>query len=330
MNLPEHQRGVALISVMLVFALVAIIASQISSRNYRDIRKTANLTQSKQAYQYALAGEQFARQLLYRDFVDGNDDEGNSSVGESNRLVDRLTDNWAQINQTFEIDNGAMTIEVRDLQGLFNLNNLINQHGYINGHSSSLMARLLDSENLDNRYLVLLLDWIDPDNNVRGNGAEDEHYADYGYQTANMPLVDRSELKLLVDFNPLDYQRLQSLVVALPVLRDGKHLAETKYNINTLDAKLIAGLSPTITNAEVARIVEQQQRGGYSSMAAWANSGLLAPLGTNVSRLQVFSEYFELLIKVNYDQRISVLRSQLLRDKNSGSISIIKRQQGLE
>ena len=66
----SRQRGIALITVLLVFALAAIIASDVASRIYRDIRKTSNLINSKQAYHYALAGEQFARQILFRDYRD--------------------------------------------------------------------------------------------------------------------------------------------------------------------------------------------------------------------------------------------------------------------
>ncbi|MDY0007561.1 MAG: type II secretion system protein GspK, partial [Spongiibacteraceae bacterium] len=57
----------ALISVLLIFALVVILASDIASRQYLDTRSTANLLGMRQAEYYALGAEEWARQMLYRD-----------------------------------------------------------------------------------------------------------------------------------------------------------------------------------------------------------------------------------------------------------------------
>ena len=84
---PSRQRGIALISVLLVFALATVIASEIIARNALDIRKTANYLNSQQAYYYALSGEAYARQLLYRDFSEAN----------GSAPSDALTDDWAQL-----------------------------------------------------------------------------------------------------------------------------------------------------------------------------------------------------------------------------------------
>jgi general secretion pathway protein K len=314
---PLKQQGVALITVLLVFALAAIITSQVASRNYRDIRKTANLINSKQAYHYALAGEQFARQLLFRDFDD-------SELPRS----DRLSDNWANIDRVFDIDNGSMTIVITDQQGKFNLNNLLQDNGQVNTLAYSQFQGLLDELDIDRQLAVVLLDWLDSNSVAFKNGAEDPQYEELQYLTANQPLSDRSELRLLQQMAFEDYSRLKDYVVALPKTVNEQAVGITKYNLNTLDAKLIEVLSVGSANAE--RIVSRQQQGGYSTVSQWFSNGEANALQAVQNQLSADSVFFELLITAVYDDRVSIIRSQLYRDPQDGKITLIKRQQGIE
>lgn len=300
----KKQTGVALISVLLVFAIVVVIASEVVSRHYRDIRRTANIIHSRQAYYYALAGEQLARQILYRDFIDGLPEK-----------TDKLTDSWVGDLQWFEIDNGHMSVEIVDLQSRFNLNNVRNS-----ATAAFEFRQLLNVLNIDTDYTAVLQDWLDDNTAVLALGAEDEVYGARRtpYATANRAMSDRSELRLLSEMSAEHYGALKNYVTALPV--------GTKYNLNTLDAKLVKALSNTITDIDVQRIAQQQQRGGYPSVAQWlANeAGTLSTLG-NV--LAVHSEYFEVIVKVSYDERRAVLRTQLFRDNKNGQIQVLKREQ---
>ena len=64
------QGGVALITVLLVFAIATVIAGSIVERNFMDVRRMERQLVYGQTWQYALAGEAFARQILYTDFAD--------------------------------------------------------------------------------------------------------------------------------------------------------------------------------------------------------------------------------------------------------------------
>jgi general secretion pathway protein K len=314
---PRAQQGVALITVLLVFALAAIITSQVASRNYRDIRKTANLINSKQAYHYALAGEQFARQLLFRDFDDS----------ELPR-ADGLSDNWANIEQVFDIDNGAMTIAISDQHSKFNLNNLLQDNGQINTLAYAQFQALLGELDIDRQLAMVLVDWLDANSVAFKNGAEDPQYEELKYLAANQPLSDRSELRLLQKLAIEDYSRLKEYVVALPKIVNEQSVGITKYNLNTLDAKLIDVLAAGSANSE--RIVSRQQRGGYTTLGQWFSGGEASALQAVQNQLSTDSHFFELLITAVYDDRVSVIRSQLYRDPQDGKITLIKRQQGIE
>ena len=67
---PTKQRGVALIVVLLIVAMVVIIATNITSRNQLSMRRTLNLAQYDQAYWYAISAEELAKKILKQDFDD--------------------------------------------------------------------------------------------------------------------------------------------------------------------------------------------------------------------------------------------------------------------
>jgi general secretion pathway protein K len=323
----SRQQGVALITVLLVFALVAVIGSEIASRNFRDIKQTANLINNKQAYYYALAGEQYARQILHADYQQRLD------AGESQ--LDTLKDNWSNIKPVFDIENGSMSIVIQDLQGRFNINNIINQKGIANSKVLTQFSNLISTLDINRNKSALLADWLDSDSQQRTNGAEDPQYLDYNYLAANQAMADRSELLLLKDVSALDYQRLKPFVVALPhqVARgDNNQQASvtTAYNLNTVETVIIESLVSAKQQLSPAAISRQQQRGGFESVQLWQASGLIDGIQALSSQLSVDSEYFEVVVTAVYDQRSSVLRSQLYRDKRNGNITLIKRQQGFE
>jgi len=164
-SMRSEQRGVALITVLLVFALVAVIAAEMLHRSQLNLRSVGNLVETRQAYYYALGGEAYARQVLAKDILDGH---GN---------VNKLTEPWAQTReqQPFEIDNGQMQIEIDDLQARFNLNSLVND----SGTALQAFVRLLNALQLNPNYAYEWKDWVDRDTARSANGAEDAEYEGY-------------------------------------------------------------------------------------------------------------------------------------------------------
>lgn len=66
----RRQRGVALITVLLVVAIVTVVCAGLIARQQVSIRSIGNQMQARQAWQYALGGEALARTLLRRDLED--------------------------------------------------------------------------------------------------------------------------------------------------------------------------------------------------------------------------------------------------------------------
>lgn len=297
----NHQCGVALITVMLVFVIVAVIATQMLRRSQLNVRSVGNLIETRQAYYYALGGEAYARQLLAKDAM--------SSQGE----VDKLDEAWAlaKEQQPFEIDNGSMKIEINDLQARFNLNSVVTsaQADSLNQIQLNQFISLLKSLQLNPNYAYLWFDWIDRDQARSANGAEDADYANY--QTAARPESDVSALRLLNSMQPQDYAKLAPHVTVLPP-------EVTAINVNTADEIVLRSISPTLS-AQAAQIIARQKAGGYRDINEIPGA---AGAGDAVS---VSSNFFEVVVTVNYANRWQRIRTVLQRTKNPAAITVISR-----
>lgn len=313
----RQQSGVALISMLLVFALATVIAAEIITRSHRDVRRSENLSNDKQAYLYALSGEQFARQILYRDYQE--------DVSKGIR-ADHLDDEWALDLQTFDIEDGEMTIEIRDIQGQLNVNNLVDANGSSNSVAVDHLRRLQNQLYTDRDYTDLLVDWMDGDDSPRPQGAEYGSYPD-GSQPANRLLTDITELRLLSGMQAGDFEKLAPYLAALPKQAGGNRIDTTKYNINTVNATLLEAISG-LSGLETRKIEDRQSRGGFDDLSEWLASPEGAGLHTISDQLSVSTAFFEVVVTARYQGRVCILKSQLYRDPGSGSFVMIKRQIG--
>lgn len=214
----RSQRGVALITALLVVALVSIAAASMMERQQLDIRRTAQLLQSDQAFAYTIALEDFAAVMLL-----GLDQE---------RDVDHFGEVWAGDIDAIRADqpqsqlkgmvlrsliDADIAFEITDLQGRFHLNNLINREGEVVEAQRQMLLRLLRGLRLDDAegegwdgvegLVARLLDWLDRDVDPRPGGAEDSDYlalsggGSAAYRAANQPLSSLTELHLIRGFD---------------------------------------------------------------------------------------------------------------------------------
>ena len=230
------QDGIAIITVLLVIALATITVVSMVSRQQRDLQRVRNESFIQQAHALSISGEKFATAVLFRDVQQG--DRENS---------DSLDDDWAQTLPPVPVDNAAIEGCVVDLQGKFNLNNLVDAEGNANPIYVEQFDRLLQELNIDRVKLQPVVDWIDADvNALTPDGAEDDYYAglDPAYRTANASFVSVSELQLVKGFSSqiedenADYEKLLPHIAALPT--DG---GPTAVNVNTATPEVLSSLS---------------------------------------------------------------------------------------
>lgn len=201
-----RQRGVALITAVLIVALATILAVNVSFRGMLDQRRSATLFALDQGYLIALGAEGWAADILRRDLQDSK--------------TDHLGESWAQPLPPLPIDGGTVEGRLEDLQGRFNLNNLVHADGTTNPDAVKQLERLLAVLEIEPAWAAAMADWIDEDTQPGfPDGAEDSVYTGQNpaHLAANMPVTRASEIMVLPGFGAERYARLRPYVTALPV-----------------------------------------------------------------------------------------------------------------
>jgi general secretion pathway protein K len=221
-----RQRGVALIMAVLIVALATMLAVNVTFRGMMDQRRSANLFALDQGFAVALGAEAWAADILRQDAQDSQ--------------TDHLGEAWAQSLAALPIDEGVGTVEGRleDMQGRFNLNNLVFADGTTNAKAVAQFERILSLLEIEPKWASIIADWIDADAQPNfPDGAEDSVYLGQAppHLAANMPITRASELMALPDFDADRFRRLQPYVTALPV--------GTKLNVCTASGIVLDSLS---------------------------------------------------------------------------------------
>jgi general secretion pathway protein K len=299
--LPRRQRGVALITAVLVVAIAAIIATSMMKRQNFDTQRTANIIHRDQAIAYALGAEYWAGAELSKDA------KGNS--------YDHLKENWAYELPPLPIDGGYITGKLQDLQGRFNLNTVLDPL------QAERFTRLCQAINVDPDFIPALQDWIDPDTEVRENGAEDESYTlmDPPYRTANRILADTSELLLVKGVSVQDYNILAFYVSALP--------GNSYINVNTASSLLLQSLTYDVNPPDVERIIALRSDKPYQDIDFFVEDEVFAGKEISEDHLSVSSQYFLLTANVMLGDVPLTLQSVLYRT-TTGTITVIQRRFG--
>jgi len=223
----QRQRGVALIMAVLIVALATMLAVNVTFRGMMDQRRSANMFALDQGFAVALGAEAWGADILRRDAQESQ--------------TDHFGETWAQSLAALPIDEGVGTVEGRleDMQGRFNLNNLINKtDGTSNPDAVRQLERILTMLDIEPKWASIIADWVDADAQPNfPDGAEDPVYlgVDPPHLAANMPITRASELMSLPEFGAERFRRLQPYVTALPV--------ETKLNVCTASGIVLDALS---------------------------------------------------------------------------------------
>ncbi|MBA1276276.1 MULTISPECIES: type II secretion system minor pseudopilin GspK [Pseudomonadaceae] len=328
----KAQRGVALITVLLVVAIVTVVCAGMIARQQLSIRGTANQAQARQAWHYGLGGEALAQSILRRDLrassagtgtgtgIDNGTENGN---GTGQPSVDHLLEPWALPQPAYDLDEGQGQVQIRieDLAGRFNLNSLVQEQQH-NAAALAQFRRLLLRLQITEPYAERLLDWLDSDQQPSGElGAEDNAYLllDPPYRTAGSRMEDLSELRLLLDMRDEDFQRLAPYVTALP--------ADTPLNVNTASAMVLSSLADSLSLSAAEALVQVRQAGGFRDVASFTAQPALGGVQLEGIRLAVASQYFQATSEVRLADRRMALVSRLRREEN-GDVRVLQRNLG--
>lgn len=262
-----RERGAALLTVLLLVAVVGALSALALDHLRIATRLGANMAAIDQARGLAMAAE-------------------TAAIGRVNALLTRdgarvtLDGGWADRPVPFPVPEGSAVVRVRDAGNCFNLNGLVTQ-----APDGRLVARIASIEQF--RRLMSLIgigdrdaraiaaasaDWIDTDSDPLPGGAEDGAYADARprYLPANTLMADVSELRAVRDVTPALYEKLSPWLCALPIARP------SRININTLapdHAALLAAMLPEgVDPGRVRAALSARPAGGFASAGAFWQS----------------------------------------------------------
>lgn len=315
------ERGAALLTVLMLVAVVATIAAGALDQLTVATRLAANAGIAAQERQWLGLAEQLSAVRL--------EDLAAASPQKT------VAGPWlGQVREVRLPDGGVLRAEVRDAGNCFNLNSLARQQ--LDGTRFSDPAAV---QTLSNLLLLIgvdgsraasiasaAADWVDSDSLPLPAGSEQPAQGS-NWAPANAPFADVSEFGAVAGVTPDLLGLVSPFLCARP--DDGPQT----INPNTLlpeQAPLLSMLGPEQLPLATARaMITGRPLGGYADVAAfWRASGIGAdalPAGAS-SQLQLRSRWFELRAQVrNAGQTLSSTSLLDLREKRA---RIVRRRYG--
>jgi general secretion pathway protein K len=318
------ERGAALLTVLLLVAVMAVVASMALERLALATRITGNGGAADQARAFADAGVEIAR-LRIGDLIVAN--PGKTT----------LAGNWMGTLQPVSAPGAVVNVKVTDAGNCFNLNSVV-----AGDNESNLKVRpvgvsqfqaLLQALGIDARQAQVaatsLGDWIDSDNVPQPGGAEDETYAQAAqpYRTANRFMMDASELRAVHGVTPAIYDLARPWICALPTAD------LSPLNINTLmpdQAVLLAMLlQGQVGVAQARQLLAQRPADGYgSTVQFWAPLAArgISPLEEAANQVKLTTGFFGVEVTVDVGGTQVVERAMI--DARQSPAQLIRRSWG--
>jgi general secretion pathway protein K len=328
------ERGVALLTAIILVALATILAAAIMWQSSLSARRAIAVLTVAQSVALAEGAEGMAGYLL-RD------------NRQKNAQIVAPGQNWAKPYGPLELEYGAvLEASLEDEAGKFNLNSVVMAAagtgvpgaaatgvpgapgtGSLGAASGALVQNptgiaqfeaLLQSLDLDVSYAPRLVDWIDSDDQPMPiGGAEDSYYLaqEPAHRVPNLPLTSISEL-LAMGMDRASYDRLAPFVTALP--------PATRLNVCTAPAEVLDAIagqrSFTLDPKQLA--LQRQQNPCFPELSSFLSGlGAAQKAGLNIGTT---SSYFRLRTWITIGTTRFTLYSLLEQDQSGQTRPILR------
>lgn len=313
------ERGTALIAALLIVALMAAVAVQLTDLTRFAVFRTAQTDARAEARWYARGAREFAEGVLVRSELQDRD-------------VTRPDALWRQGPHVFPIEGGRIIGRIGDGDNCLNVNALAGPGGVDGADRAARdragdMFRVLAAEiglpaGAIQRLKAQMVDWIDPDTRPEPGGAEDEAYARYDppYRAANQRFYELEELLALPEMTPDLYRALAPWLCVRP------DFTQPALNVNTLELDqavlLSAALGGRLSTLDAEAVLFRRPPQGYDAADAIWSDPLMARLDLEPAwreRLDVKTRWFEMEVRVELGEARFTL-SQLVELDDGGRV----------
>jgi general secretion pathway protein K len=289
-----NARGAAIVMAMLLAALAAVIGASLLWEQERWIGEHARRRDQVQAQALAMAGVQWARQIVFEN---------------APAALVYLGQPWAFRLPATPIENGSIGGYIVDAQAGLNLNNLANSPS---DTTRAAFQRLFSELGEPVTFLNAIGDWVDPDDLVTDNGgAEDAYYLSQGVPAlaANAPLQRVSELLGVRGADAALVARLFPFVDAID--------APAAVNVNTAPPEVLMAAIGGLDATGAAALVASRTQAPFGSIADLRNK-LPASVNIDETLLTVKSDWFLVTIEAHQGDTLAHARALLRRSATSG------------
>jgi len=330
----NKQRGLALITVLFIFALVSLLAVSMQKRQVMSMAQASATFNRTQAMLLAVSAEDIAKAFLK---LDGKRDK------DANEEWDGAVELWNN-PVTMELSGAEVYINIRDLQGLFNLNSL--SPGADTEKASQRFERLLNDLLLPasanpSTIATDTKNWLD----ANSSASNTYQNLEPSYSASGMVFSHPSELMLLESVDRETFLVIEPYVTALP--------SGTLLNINTTPEHILQAWDPKLSLADAKTVVTEARAGScglkvrndniFQSIEDFLENenikDLVGPVNDTKnlwgdpdpgSDFQVSSQYFSVMIQIKIKQDADstelILESIIKRDMGQdGFIGVVYR-----
>ena len=245
----NSQRGVALLTILLLVVSITVVAGAMLASQKIAIRRSGLLFDQNQLLQDINAGQQLAVTLIRAD----------SKLNDT----DSMQDIWAQPIPPYTLGGHSIGIELRDEGSRFNINNLYH-NGVVDTAALAVFQRLLTQLNLEPDIAIAVLDYQDADSEVyKDGGDESVVYAQQSNRGAdknlpNQALLSIDQLAEVKGFNAEVLAALRPYITAVPYY--------LPININTASPVLLAALAEGASSQQMQSVVELRAKQAFGSI----------------------------------------------------------------
>ena len=318
----HRNRGIALITVLLIIVILFAVAIEIYRSSLSDTYDARNLSDGIKLTYIAKSGFYGAAALLTN----------------SQKPYDTLRDDWANM-ETISLQSntlfpeGYFIAKVEDETGKIPLNIIINDNPD-NPVIKNMLIRLLEQPEfgLEPRKIDEIVDsikdWIDADEEVTGFGAESSYYAslDPPYSAKNAQLDCIEELLMVKGVTKeIFYGTKDKLGLAQYVTADSDGL----ININTAPKMVLRALADGITAELADKLDEYRTKEGndLSDKQWYKKVPGMADVNIPQELITVKSNYFKIISTGKMNNMSRTITGIVQRQQGQKSVKIIKWRQ---
>jgi len=316
---PKRQRGVAVITALLLTTLAITIVASLFWQQQVEVRSMENQRLNLQTRWILRGALDWSSVVLRQDAIDHRDHTALTHVWATPLAETRLDQYIERERVQGENFNASLSGQVYDATARYNLSNLANG-GIRSPVETEVLARLLTNLRLEARLARPIADFVaagqplalDLDDMTGGARTP---------RTGNpMSILRVDDLLAVQGVKPETVEALRPFVIVLPS-------DDTTVNVNTAPAEVLAAVLPGCSLAQANALVEQRKRSPWNDLAFFKSElqcEATQPQGE--AKINITSNYFLVQSRIRLDRAALDAESLVERGGNlvnRGSINVI-------